>query len=348
MQSAEKNKGSGKCAGEAGAGLCHPQPPSQEGRAERGQSRAAETLDDVQRSCRHWQVALSDGSVCRRDGGNADCAQAHSAHEKSAPEHDKDQSVAGQIEKWQRSGEGQKRASGRYLSYPEPQGQGAYPWIGTDHPHSKRSQQPARRARRLATGADEIDRNQHLARERDSVRHELRGGGRREGSAFEKLQVDERSISFADCHSEEERKQNYGNQESRKTNTLAQMIRPIQEEYESRREQGEARKIEFSRPGLVAIIGQKENRQDDCQYTDRQVDQEEPAPGSVLQNGTGDDRAKDRPYQDWHRRVAHEARHMLSGSTRHHHLRQRSHQAAAHALEDAKSDQRVRRPGQTA
>src|SRR5580693_7608102 len=125
----------------------------------------------------------------------------------------------------------------------------------------------------MTTGADEIDRNQHLARERDSVRHELRGGGRRDGSAFEQLWVDGRSSSFANCHSEEERKQNDGNQESRTTDTLAQMIRPIQEEHESGREQGEASKIEFSRPGLLAIIGQKENRQDDCQYTYRQVHQ---------------------------------------------------------------------------
>jgi len=126
------------------------------------------------------------------------------------------------------------------------------------------------------------------------------------------------------------------------------MIRPIQEEHESGREQGEASKIEFSRPGLFAIMGQKENRQDDCQYTDRQVYQEEPAPGGMLQNGTSDDRAKDRSQHDGHSGIADDARHMLSGSTRHHHLRHRSHQAAAHALEEAKCDQRVRGPGQTA
>src|SRR5271168_4246119 len=111
MKSAEKNKGSGKCAGEAGAGLCHPQPPSQEGRAERSQSRSAETLHNVERGCRHWQVLFPHRSVCSRDGGNADCAQAHSAHEKSAPKQGKDQSVTSQPDKRQRGCEGQKCAS---------------------------------------------------------------------------------------------------------------------------------------------------------------------------------------------------------------------------------------------
>ncbi len=67
-----------------------------------------------------------------------------------------------------------------------------------------------------------------------------------------------------------------------------------------------------------------------------------------MQNGAGDDRAKDRPHQDWHSRVAHEARHMLSASTRYHHLLHRSHQAAAHALENPKCDQGVRGPCQAA
>src|SRR3984885_10549869 len=139
MQSAEKNKGSGKCAGEAGAGLCHSQPPSQEGRAERSQSWSAKTLHNVERCCRHWQVLFPHRSVCSRDGGDADRDEAHTTHKESTREHGEYKSVTGQPDKWQRGCEGQKGASSRYLSYPEPLRQGSYPWIGTDHPLNHRS-----------------------------------------------------------------------------------------------------------------------------------------------------------------------------------------------------------------
>ena len=55
-----------------------------------------------------------------------------------------------------------------------------------------------------------------------------------------------RLVPTSNGHPEEGRKQNDGQQESRKTAPLAQMIRSVQEEHESRRQQGEARKIEFS------------------------------------------------------------------------------------------------------
>src|ERR1700721_4800282 len=138
--------------------MCRPQPPSQEGRAERSQSRSAETLHKVERCCRHGQVLFPPRSVCSRDGGNADRAEAHPTHKESTREHGEYKSVTGQPDKWQGGCEGQKCASSRYLSYPEPLRQGSYPWIGTDHPHSKRSQQPARRPRCFPTGGVTIAR----------------------------------------------------------------------------------------------------------------------------------------------------------------------------------------------
>lgn len=112
------------------------------------------------------------------------------------------------IKEWQCGGERQKCSTGRCLSNTESLRQCSHPRIRTNHSHSKRSQQPAGCTWGTATGADEIDRNQHLARERDSVRHKLCDRRRREGLAPEQLKIDQGSITFADCHSEEGRKQN--------------------------------------------------------------------------------------------------------------------------------------------
>src|ERR1700678_489045 len=99
--SGRQQQGRREVVGEAGAGLCQPQPPSQESRAERSQSRSAETLHNVERCCRHWQILFPHRIVCRRDGGNADRAEAHPTHKESTREHDEYKSVTGKPDKWQ-------------------------------------------------------------------------------------------------------------------------------------------------------------------------------------------------------------------------------------------------------
>ena len=87
-----------------------------------------------------------------------------------------------------------------------------------------------------------------------------------------------------------------------------------------------------------------ERQRDDA---DRQVDEEDPAPGDVVDEPAAEDRAQDRAEQHRDADDAHHAADALraggAGEDRH---AERHQHAAAEALQHAEGDQRLRRPGE--
>src|ERR1700722_7978405 len=122
-------------------------------------------------------------------------------------------------------------SSSRYFSTTKSLCQCSHPRIRTNHSHSNRSQQPAGCTWGTATSADEIDRNQHLARERDSVRHKLRDRRGREGLAPEQLKIDQSSISFADCHLKKVARRTIERSRDQQTDAFSNMIRSMQKQH---------------------------------------------------------------------------------------------------------------------
>jgi hypothetical protein len=62
------------------------------------------------------------------------------------------------------------------------------------------------------------------------------------------------------------------------------MIRSVQKQHQAGREQEKADQVEpFGSLLFVVIIGEKQGRKYDRQDTDRQIDEEKPMPGRVLE-----------------------------------------------------------------
>src|ERR1700734_3215367 len=122
------------------------------------------------------------------------------------------------------------------------------------------------------------------------------------------------------------------------------MVHTVQKEHEPRGEQTEADKIEISRPGFGTVFGKKAYRQNHSQKTDRNVYHEQPTPGPMLKNRPSEHRPEEWSQQNRYCGVTVDARHVPPSGAHYHHLRQRSHQASAHSLEDSKANQRVRGP----
>ena len=81
-------------------------------------------------------------------------------------------------------------------------------------------------------------------------------------------------------------------------------------------------------------------------HADRDVDQEDPAPGDVVDQPAAEDRPDDRGDQHRHAEDAHHAAHPMRPGFLGHDRHDRGHDhAAADALEDAEGDQRVGAPG---
>ena len=114
------------------------------------------------------------------------------------------------------------------------------------------------------------------------------------------------------------------------------------------REQGHAEPVEaVGRLRLVAL--ELDPGEDDADHADRHVDQEDPAPGDVVDQPAAEDRAEDRRDQHRHAEDAHHAAHPVGAGLLGHDRHDRGHDhAAADALEDAEGDQRVGAPGRRA
>ena len=324
------------------------QAPPKEGRAERRQRRAAEALNDVHGGRRHRQVLARHRRIARGDRRNADGADANAANEEARRQHGDDEAVLGQKDERQSSGQRQQRAARGELADAEPLRETAHERIGAHHAEPERRQQPAGLAWRQAAGADQIDRNQHLAGEGDAVDHEHGGDRSGERLALEQPKVDQRGVALGPRGAVEQREQDDGDGQGRDADPLAQMVRTIEEQHQPRRQQGQPEQVEAARPRLLPIVGQERRRQRQRQDADRQVDEEKPAPGRELEDGAGDDGTEQRREQDRQRGDADHLRHLPAGRAGDHHLRHRREQSAAHALEDAEGNQRIRRPRQPA
>jgi hypothetical protein len=81
----------------------------------------------------------------------------------------------------------------------------------------------------------------------------------------------------------------------------------------------EADHVEASRNSFcVVIIRQKQESEYNRQDTGRQVNEEKPMPGRVLENGSRNDRAEDWPQQNGYRRVTNNAHKMLARDAHQH------------------------------
>ena len=100
-------------------------------------------------------------------------------------------------------------------------------------------------------------------------------------------------------------------------------------------------------PGWGTSRGEDALREHERGDPDRQVDEEDPAPGEVVDEPAAEDRAEDRPEQHRHADDRHHAADAVrAGGLREDRHAERHQHAAAEALQDAEGDQRARPPGE--
>ena len=119
----------------------------------------------------------------------------------------------------------------------------------------------------------------------------------------------------------------------------------VEEGGQARGQQHHAEPVEGLRR-LDVVLGQHDPGVDGRGDADRQVDQEDPVPRGVVDQGTAEDRAEDRAQQHRDAEHGHHATDALgagrAGQDRH---AERHEHAAAEALQDAEGDQHLQRAG---
>ena len=200
-------------------------------------------------------------------------------------------------------------------------------------------------AHRLVVEGNEQHRAEHRDREQEE-----RARGRARARVRERPQVDERVRAApavdepgGDQHDADERRA----PRAHRAEAVGRGLGEAEDEHrQPGREQQHPEPVEPV--GGLRLIGlEHDQREDERDDPDRQVDEEDPAPGRVVDQPAAEDRAQDRRDQHRHAEHAHHAAHAVRTGLLGHDRHDRRHDhPAADALQDAEQDQRARAPRQ--